>query len=159
MQLRIQRVQWIESFLHLETASNQSYFWRKDVRRRWNWWENLEISLLLNEDFFFRLLLWCTSTSSYLHNLAPLPRLWEGFLLSSSATYSFVFAATKTSNVLSLVKIFEVDMILWQIWPCNIGGWLRNIGRKGLLEETTYCHLKILTTFYLLLYLHVQKFH
>ena len=52
MQLRIQRVQWIESFLHLETTSNQSYFWRKDVRRRWNWWENLEISLLLNEDFF-----------------------------------------------------------------------------------------------------------
>ena len=138
MQLRIQRVQWIVSFLHLETTSNQSYFWRKDVRRRWNWWENLKISLLLNEDFFFRLLLWCTSTSSYLHNLAPLPRLWEGFLLSSSATYSFVFATAKTSNVLSLVKIFEVDMILWQKFDLAILA----IGSKTSeekVEETKFC--------------------
>ena len=131
MQFRIQRVQWIESHFCTMRPPFKVIFDGKTLDGRGyveNWWENFEISLLLNEEFFSRLLLWwCTSTSSYLHNLAPLPRLWEGFLLSSSsATYSFVFA---NLNVFSLVKIFEVDMILWQIWPCN------NFGRKTSEEK------------------------
>ena len=74
MQLRIQRVQWIVSFLHLETTSNQSYFWRKDVRRRWNWWENLKISLLLNEDFFFD----CFYDAHQHHHIYTTLHLYQG---------------------------------------------------------------------------------